>query len=95
MGQKIRHLNKLKEENNKLKIEKIQACDDLKKVVEHNERLQRVSVLSINSLLNFVKKVDELMIREENSRGSYNSQRENNSFGEVKNIQNLGIDLYL
>lgn len=42
MGQKIRHLNKLKEDNNKLKNEKIKACDDLARVIEQKDRLQRV-----------------------------------------------------
>jgi len=43
MGQKIRHLNKLKEENNKLKYEKVRAVDDLAKALEQRDKLQKVN----------------------------------------------------
>lgn len=42
MGQKIRHLNKIKEENNKLKNEKIKIAEDLTKALEQNAKLQKV-----------------------------------------------------
>jgi len=68
MGQKIRHLNKLKEENNKLKFEKVRAVDDLTKAVEQRDKLQ--------------KKLDEMQGKlERDSKGFFESNREtlNNS----------------
>ena len=53
MGQKIRHLNKLKEENNKLKAEKNKAMEDLTKAIEQKDKLQKVFFLirsNINSI---------------------------------------------
>jgi len=49
MGQKIRHLNKLKEENNKLKAEKNKAMEDLAKALDQRDKLQKV----MNHILSF------------------------------------------
>ena len=51
MGQKIRHLNKLKEENNKLKAEKNKAMEDLAKALEQKDKLQKVFPFPLISII--------------------------------------------
>jgi len=41
MAQKIKHLNKLKEENNELKTEKAQLCEDLALAIDQRDTLQK------------------------------------------------------
>ncbi len=41
MAQKIKHLNKLKEENNELKTEKVQLCEDLALAIDQRDTLQK------------------------------------------------------
>jgi len=41
MAQKIKHLNKLKEENNELKAEKAQLCEDLALAIDQRDTLQK------------------------------------------------------
>ena len=42
MDQKIKHLNKLKEENAKLKEEKAKTYEKMNKIQEKNDKLQKV-----------------------------------------------------
>lgn len=80
MGQKIRHLNKLKEENNKLKAEKNKAMEDLTKALELKDKLQKVNQFfsSHHSHL-FLKKLEESGGSTTNSRGFFDGPRDSTS----------------
>lgn len=50
MEQKIRHLNKLKEENGRLKDEKIKISEDLQKANDQKDKIQKVKILIFANL---------------------------------------------
>lgn len=63
LDQRIKHLNKLKQENNHLKQDKLKVRQKLVKTIKQRDKLQKVIKLLLNNFSSCKKKVDELAKR--------------------------------